>query len=77
MTIKTRLVKLEKQTKGGNEQITVSLIGEDPNDPAYLIIDPHGPSPRRITKAEHEAEIKALRAAGQKVITVGIDPERI
>jgi hypothetical protein len=75
MSIKTRLGKLEKVHKGGSGKITVTLIGDDPTDSNYLIIDPYGPNPQRISKAEHEAENRRLEAAGERVIV--ISPETI
>lgn len=70
MTIKSRIKILEKHHKNTNDKITVELIGDDPDDPNFLIIDPYGPAPRRISKADHEAEIEALRTAGEEVIIV-------
>jgi hypothetical protein len=75
MSIKTRLDKLEKVHKGGSGKITVTLIGDDPTDPDYLILDPHGPTPRRVSKVEYEAENERLRQAGEEVII--ISPETI
>jgi hypothetical protein len=77
MSIKTRLDKLEKVHKGGSGKITVTLIGDDPNDPNYLIIDPYGPNPQRISKADHAAEVAAQRAIGEEVILVGFDEENL
>ncbi len=59
MTIKTRLNILEKRIKGRGEKIHVTVYGDDPDDPNYLIIDPYGPTPQRISKADHRAEVAA------------------
>jgi hypothetical protein len=75
MTQKSRLAKLEKVHKGGADKIHVTLIGDDPNDPNFLIIDPYGPNPQRISKAEHEEDIRRRRAVGEDINIVS--PETI
>jgi hypothetical protein len=75
MSIKTRLDKLEKSHKGGAEKIIVTLIGDDPDDPNFLIIDPDGPNPQRISCVEYDADIQRRRAAGEEIIV--ISPETI
>jgi hypothetical protein len=76
MTIKNRLAKLEKKHKTGNEKIIVKIITDDPDDPNYLIIDPHGPNPQRVSKTEHEAENERLNAAGETVIIVSYEDKK-
>ena len=71
MTIKNRLAKLEKE-KHINEdtEIHVTFVMDDPDDPNYVILDPYGKNPVRMSKAEHEAENERLRPAGETVIIV-------
>ena len=71
MTNKYRLLQLEKRTAIKHPgKITVEIIGDDPDDPNYLIIDQYGPKPRRVSKADHDAKIKALEDTGETVIIV-------
>jgi len=76
MTTKTRLVKLEqKQAEKDPEKITVRIIGADPKDLDYVIIDQYGAHPVRMLRSDYEAEILANQAAGEEVII--ISPETV
>ena len=74
MTNKARLSMLEKQAmlkNKGNQTIHVEIVGDDDEDPNYVIIDPHGKEPRRMLKSDHDAELQALEDAGEQVILIG------
>ena len=73
MNIKARLAKLEKTRLAGNpEQINVTITETDPNDPNILIVDS-----KRMTRAVYMEGIEAQRAAGETIILVGFDLEKV
>ena len=73
MNIKNRIGKLEK-TKNANtlDEIHVAIIHTCPDDPDYVIIDGE-----RITRKEHERRNAESEAAGNKIIRVGFDLEKV
>jgi len=73
MSIKRRIKALEKRHKSGNEKITVKLITDDPDDPNFIIIDPYGKEPKRMSKADLDAEHKKAEEAGEAIIIVSYE----
>ena len=73
MSIQNRIGKLEKTKKKSNKgEIHVAIIHTCPDDPDYMIIDGE-----RITRKEHERRNAESEAAGNKIIRVGFDLDRI
>ena len=72
-SLKARLDKLEKTKLAGNpEEINVTITETDPSDPNVLIVDGE-----RMTRAVYMEGIEAKKAAGEKIILVGFDLEKV
>ena len=72
MNIKARLDKLEKTKNAGNSEINVTITERDPNDPNILIVDG-----TKMTRAVYMEGIEKQRAAGETIILVGFDLEKV
>ena len=66
-----RLAALEERISTLHpEKITVILLADDPDDPNFVIIDPHSKNPTRMSKAELQAQDQAAKAAGETIIVI-------
>ena len=74
MTVKTRVSKLEKEKNIKEpEKITIRIVGEDPTDKEFILVNYGQKDEYRITKAEYEAENKAKEKAGDQVIIISYE----
>jgi hypothetical protein len=51
----------------------VKLISDDPDDPNFISINPYGKLPKRMSKADLDAEHKKAEEAGETIIIVSYE----